>query len=282
MLCSGILPMCELSTQNAICHLRGQRDCSSLHGEWGSRILRCYYLGGLPSNGRPPRDVGGAGMKRLTPLFLLMLIHIVLAQQPGLATNQAIREVRGQTVISNVLPKAELTFAREFRHVGSQRVNLYGNAEAEQHLFIKAGDGGLVERFYWVQFEHFLPTNKRTYEYSADRTTTIGGISFIYDVKSWPDYASMQMEDPQSDGAAIAHLLAQNRLSFSKRAVRVRMFHLPTPDRRSELMIIYGESLPDDSSVPVRKDGVELDKESPESAKLFLEHARQNMNVTVR
>ena len=31
----------------------------------------------------------------------------------------------------------------------------------------------------------------------------MGHLQFIYDVKSWPDYAAMQAEDPASDGAAI-------------------------------------------------------------------------------
>jgi hypothetical protein len=31
------------------------------------------------------------------------------------------------------------------------------------------------------------------------------------------------------------------------------MFHLPTPDHRTELMIIYGEALPADT--PLRKEG---------------------------
>ena len=194
-------------------------------------------------------------------------------------TASRLREVSGQTIISKELPPAELTFGKEFRYVGGQRVNLYGNADAEQHLLVKAGSGGLVERFYWVQFEHFFPTNSYKYDYPADRTTDIGGLQFIYDVKSWPDYAALQAEDPASDGAAIARLLAQHNLAFPKKAVRVRMFHLPTPDRRTELMIIYGEALPDGSKVPVRKDGVELDKESPDSARMFLEDARRDLSI---
>ena len=101
-------------------------------------------------------------------------------------------------------------------------------------------------------------------------------------MKSWPEYAALQSEDPQSDGAAVARLLAKHGLSFPKQAVRVRMFHLPTPDRRSELMIIYGEALSHDSKVPVRENGVQLDKESPESATLFLEHARENVSIRSR
>jgi hypothetical protein len=240
--------------------------------QWDRRLRQFRF--------RPLLDV--AVNKGLLTLALLIIPCVISAQETCSQTNSNRREVRGQTIVSKALPKAELTFAREFRYVGRQQVNLYGNAEAEQYVFVKADHSRAVEKFYRVQFEHFLPTNSRTYDYSPDRTTTIGGINFIYDVKSWPDYAALQGEDPQSDGAAIARLLAKNGFSFPKRAIRVRMFHLPTPDRRTELMIIYGESLPNDSQVPVRENGVDLDKESPESAKLFLEHARQNMNVNVR
>ena len=179
--------------------------------------------------------VGGSSMERLCPLLLLMVAYAAFGHKPDLATNSEMREVKGQTIISNTLPKAELTFGEEFRYVGSQRVNLYGNAEAEQHLFVEADGAGLVVKFYWVQFEHFFPTNTRKYDYSPEHTTKIGRLGFIYDVKSWPDYARMQSEDPQSDGAAVERLLAEHNLRFPKQAMRVRMFHLPTPDRRSEL-----------------------------------------------
>jgi hypothetical protein len=192
------------------------------------------------------------------------------------------REVRGQTIISKELPAAELTFGRDYRYVGGQTVNLYGNAGAEQHLFVKAKNSGVVARFYWVQFEHFLPTNTLTYDYKADRTADIGSLQFIYDVKSWADYAAMQAEDPVSDGAAIERLLAQHNLEFPKRTVRVRMFYLPTADRRTELMIIYGEALPAESPIPVGKDWVELDKDAPALARQILEDARRDMAIHKR
>jgi len=172
-----------------------------------------------------------------------------------------------------------LTVDKGFRFAGTQRIILYGNAEAEQYVFVHVGPGRIVDRFSWLQFEHFLPTNTGTYDCAPKRTVEMGWLQFIYDVKSWPDYAAMQAEDRDSDGAAIERLLKRRRFSFPHRAVRVRMFHLSSTDHRTELMIIYGEALPQLSDVPVRQGGVELDTESPSSAQIFLDHARQCMFV---
>jgi len=207
------------------------------------------------------------------------LASVGLAQEAPVAGVPQLREVRGQTIFSKELPAADLTFGKDFHYVGGHRLNLYGNADAEQHLFVKAGNSGMIERFYWVQFEHFLPTNTYTYDYKLSGTMQIGDLPFVYDVKSWLDYATSNAEDPASDGAGITRLAAQQNLAFPKRAARVRMFHLPSSDRRAELMIIYGEALPVDSLVPVRKEGVELDKEAPDAAKVFVENARRDLSI---
>src|ERR1700758_2830222 len=222
-------------------------------------------------------------MQRLTwvlvTLICCSLSSLAVPQNPDSPGLK--RQVNDQTLISPEVPRAEFNLSKEFHYVGGQIVNLYGNAEGEQHIFVVSKDR-VVERFYWFQFEHFLPSNKHTYDYQPDRTTDIGGLRFIYDVKSWPDYAANQAEDPDSDGADMARLLDEHNLVFPKKTVRVRMFHLPTPNRRTELMIIYGEGLPEDSAVAVRDGGVPLDKEVPASAHLFLEHARRDLGIVKR
>jgi hypothetical protein len=215
--------------------------------------------------------------KALIILLLTLFSALALAQTSPMVPLQ--QQVHGQTIISNELPAVDLTFGENFRYVGGQAVNLYGNADAEQHLFVKGAASGPVQAFYWVQFEHLLPTNKMTYDYKFDYSADLGGLPFIYDVKSFPDYAAMQAEDPGSDGAALARLLAQHNLAFPKRAARVRMFHLPTPDHRTELMIIYGEAIPEDSKIPVGKEGVRLDGAYPDVANTLLDHTRQNLSI---
>jgi hypothetical protein len=101
-------------------------------------------------------------------------------------------------------------------------------------------------------------------------------------VKSWPDYAAIEREGPASEGAAFRRLLARHNLAFPPKTARVRMLHLPTPDHRTELMIIFGEVLPEGSREPVRDGGGQLDQEAPAAAQSFLEDARRDLTIRRR
>jgi hypothetical protein len=212
---------------------------------------------------------------------LLLAIATFAYGADGTSPN-AVRHVKGRTIYSQESPKLELSIRKGYRFIGTQLVNLYGLAEAEQYVFARQGRDNSVESFYWIQFEHFLPSNDRTYNYGSKNTTQIGDLHFVYNVGSWPDYAAEMAGNPASDGAAVERLLEKRHLSFPHRAAHVRMFHLPSADHRSELMIIYGEALPQNSAIPVRTKGLVLDTESPASAQVLLEHARQGLVIRTR
>ena len=212
----------------------------------------------------------------------LMLGLATLAYGSDGTNANAVRHVRGRTVFSEESPKVELSVRKGYRFIGTQQVNLYGVAEAEQYVFARQGRDNTVESFYWIQFEHFLPSNDRTYHYGSKNTTQIGDLQFVYNVGSFLDYAAAMAGDPASDGAAIERLLEKRHLSFPHRAAHVRMFHSPSADHRSELMIIYGEALPQNSAIPVRKGGINLSTEAPDSAQVLLEHARQGLVIHKR
>jgi hypothetical protein len=120
-----------------------------------------------------------------------------------------------------------------------------------------------------------LPSNKMRYDYEMERSVKIGDLSFIYDVKAYSDYPGLTMNDPGSDGTAIAQLAATHHFKFPKRVARARMVFLPTPDRRTELMIIYGEAVRWD----VPADRVSLDDNQPDVAKTIVEHVRENLLI---
>jgi len=221
-------------------------------------------------------------MRSWTKFTFAFCVVLAMALSATITFAQNLRAVLGNTIVSPELPKADLTVGKTFHYMGGRQVNLYGVADAEIHLFAKPGKKDVIDAFYWVQFEHRLPSDQHTYNYPADHTTDIGSLSFVYDVKSWPDFASELRADPASDGAAVSGLLAESKLKFPGRVARVRMFHLPTPDRRTELMIIYGEALPENSPVPVRKEGVDLMKDDPAFAKKLLDDLKSQLTIQTK
>jgi hypothetical protein len=219
---------------------------------------------------------------KIVPAIPLLILASLLTVAQNTPRRTARRYVQGQTLISDECPAAQLTFSAAYCYIGAQIVSLYGNAEAEQHLFVRGPESGPVQRLYWVQFEHFFPTNRMTYEYENQRPVDINGFPFTYDVKSFRDYAYMQNEDSHSDGAAISRLLALHHLAFPAKAARVRMVYLPTPDHRTELMIIYAEAVAENSSVPFKSakdEGVLLNDAAPQAASELLASALAGLTL---
>lgn len=91
------------------------------------------------------------------------------------------RTVNGQVLASAAAPTVKLEFNRAFKYVGSQSFVLYDVANAEQHFFVDADGEGWIKRFYWVQFEGYLPNNTHAYDYKSTRTVNAGGFDFFAD-----------------------------------------------------------------------------------------------------
>jgi hypothetical protein len=136
----------------------------------------------------------------------------------------------------------DLTLADRFHYVGGTRLTLYGVADAEQHVFVDADERHSIRAFYWIQFEHYLSGNDHQYAYQMRQTREIGGLQFLYDTRLYTDYAALQ-PDASSDSASVRRLLATHGYTLPSAAMRARLIHLPTPDRRAELMIIYVEQV---------------------------------------
>jgi len=78
----------------------------------------------------------------------LLLGFATLAYGADGTSGNAVRHVRVRTIFSEESPKVELTIRKGYRFIGTQQVNLYGNAEAEQYVFAKQGRDNTVESWY--------------------------------------------------------------------------------------------------------------------------------------
>jgi hypothetical protein len=151
------------------------------------------------------------------------------------------RKVVGNVIISERDPEIRITLPGSARYAGSDRWVLYGIADCELHAFVEADERKNVQRFYWVQFESYLPFKpdlKHTYD--SPRHTMMGGIDFYVDTWVRPNDAAL---DPGSDREHIEALIKAKGDRMPAGMMYVRFVHLLDDSKRKELMIIYGEDL---------------------------------------
>lgn len=100
------------------------------------------------------------------------------------------RVVSGQTLTSMSNPRITLQFAPSFRYAGGQAFDLLGIEVAEEHLFVVADPGRSIQRFFWVQFEHYLPSSDYKIDYSSIRQQPLrlGPITFLAHTRIGRDY----------------------------------------------------------------------------------------------
>jgi hypothetical protein len=152
------------------------------------------------------------------------------------ATLQPARTVAGNVLTSSREPTASVRVDKAFRYVGGHRFILRDVADAEQHFFVVAGADRVIQRLYWIQFEHYLPGRGGVYDYSKDSPVSAWELTLRTHVRRF-------IEPPVagSDRHQVHQYLSSAGWTMPDTFVRARVVYVPEEDRRRELMIIYVE-----------------------------------------
>ncbi|HKP39195.1 MAG TPA: hypothetical protein VJT71_20210 [Pyrinomonadaceae bacterium] len=212
--------------------------------------------------------------------FLLALPVFALAVTAVAQSNPPItRTVSGQTLTSKDTPAVKLEFDKAFKYIGAQSFVLYDVANAEQHFFVDADKENRIKRFYWIQFEGYLPTNTHSYNYKSPKVVNIGGLDFFADTAARSLKGNLGR--PDSDGArARAFLAAKGFKMMGTEFLWQRLVHLVDEAKRNELMIIYVEDLTDTGLTAADlAEGGSARARWNEIAAGLLESAQKNMKV---
>ena len=223
------------------------------HTDHGTKRLQSQRLAGHPdffTRGPFPLSDAARPIDRLydlhngrvmIPRMLLLLTALVttniLAQSPPperVASAHALRSERD--------PAVTIQLPADVQYVGAHRWVLYGVADCEVHVFVEADAQKRVSRMYWIQFEGYLPQISASYDgYTSPlRVDLGGGREFIVDGGLSRSSAPTRQG---SDRERVQELLKAKGYVLPAEMMTRRMVHLPTPDRRKELMIIYAEDL---------------------------------------
>lgn len=164
---------------------------------------------------------------------------------PAAHSAQPARTVRSNTVISRRDPAVKITLPASAHYVGSDRFVLSDRTlgkfdDCELYSFVDSDSRKHIRRFYWIQFEAYLPSRPQLHHtYDSPQHATIGGLDFYVDARVSP---AVNPQEPGSDGAHFYSLLASHgyrRGDF----MYVRLVHLTDATKRKELMIIYAEDV---------------------------------------
>lgn len=237
---------------------------------------------------RPMSTFGCFLCTRRTKLTLAILVTIgacALAQSPASTAtsfnSKPDRTVSGQTLTSSHDPAVRITFPPEFQYVGAVRWPLYDLADAELHLFVDAAPDKRIRRYYWVQFEQYLPTkpNARHNYSGSEAHAQIAGWDWYVDadVEHYP----YKFPRPDSDGAHARRMLMDKGYTFPGATGQLRLVYLTDATTRKELMIIYEEDL---ATLGMEATKVE-DKNAPQHVTLrntLLDHAKAGMKIEPR
>ncbi len=141
-------------------------------------------------------------------------------------------------------PAALISFAPEFTYIGGQKFTLYGTADVEQHFFVSTKPNGDLKSIFWLQFEGVRPGIDWRYDYSSSpMRLQIGEFDYYADTAPGVRHRVFEYGRPGTDGYLARKFAASKGYRIPKDYAYARLVHLPTDDRRKELLIIFMDDL---------------------------------------
>lgn len=198
-------------------------------------------------------------MRRWRTLAMAM----VLGTSGVSATAQAPLAARAEAnaIVHPGAPALRVHVPEGAAYVGGERFTLYGVADCEIHVFVEADAERRIRRFYWIQFESYLPSRPDArYDYGeSDRRMDLWGAA------AWASAFAMttaRTPRPGSDTERVRAILERAGYAAPPHMMAVRLVRLlddpqGTGYGRQELMLIYAEDMAPTGLTPddVRTDG---------------------------
>lgn len=207
---------------------------------------------------------------------LLCCVTLAAAQAPQIPAPD--RTVKGTTVTSTHDPAIRIQFPATAQYVGVARWPLYDLADCELHVFVDADAQHNVTHLYWVQFEGYLPTKPDAHHtYDSPRHLQLGGLDFYVD--TWPRSADEQSRSG-SDREHVETLIRDHGYHMPPGMAYLRLVHLLDPEKRKELMIIYGHALPPNLTAADLKEGGKAHDQWPSFETGLIEQAMQKIQIS--
>jgi hypothetical protein len=176
-------------------------------------------------------------MKHLFMFLTITLFCSAASAESSMPT----RTVRATTLTSERDPAVVVELPKQARYVGADRWVLYDVADCELHIFVEADEQKNVKRFYWIQFEGYIPSRPELkYRIPTTPPVNIGGFDFYTRARFGPT-----TEPPKAgtESERVMRLFNANGYKLPPHMMNARFIHYLDKEMRKELMIIVSEDL---------------------------------------
>ena len=151
------------------------------------------------------------------------------------------RRVEDNRLVSEDAPALDIHVTEEARYLGARRIVIEDRFVAELHVFAEADAHGLVERFYWFQFESYLPDAPGRYDYRQSNPETVLFDGIEMHMRPGGENTTEGTIRPGSDYEAFVGLIDAAGLRLPNWLSTLRLVHLFEETERQEFIIFYGE-----------------------------------------
>lgn len=151
------------------------------------------------------------------------------------------RQVEGNRIISEADPAMTVVVPEAATYLGARRILINEAFDAEIHVFAEVDPFGLIERFYWIQFEAYLPDAPGRYDYARSNPETVSIDGVEMHVRPGGENSAEAVIRPGSDYEAFRGLVDEAGYRLPTWLTTLRLVHLYEPTERGELIVFYGE-----------------------------------------
>jgi hypothetical protein len=174
-----------------------------------------------------------------TPLFVICsFLFCISLDADALAPA---RKAQTNSIVSERDPSIRIEVPEAAHYIGADRWHLYDVADCEIHVFVEADNQKNVKRYYWIQFEAYLPEfPHKTYNYKLGSNEIIDGLEFNVRARFGP---TSEQPQPGSDYEHVRRLIANAGYNLPTDMMNVRFAHLLDASKRKEMLVFFTEDM---------------------------------------
>jgi hypothetical protein len=193
-------------------------------------------------------------------LLLCLTFSVVAQVHPP---EMAVRQVKGNVLISPDQPKIRLQVDKAFTALPVLAFPIRGDTWVERYIFIESAPDKTIRRLVVVQFEHAQVGSSFRFVYPARPPMQWGSAVYRHGA-FMADDAKEMAEHPDLEVARTRQFLASKGYKFGNWWRTARLARAADPEGKTEIIVFYQEALPASGALPGSADEDLPEKEAQE------------------